>query len=74
MKKRKFKSQKVREQDIERVRVNFGRRTRNRAEVDDDVPVHDRGRRNKPFKPDGLDDYDDRDDDELVDAIRNGRD
>jgi len=38
-------------------RVNFGNRTRYRPEKDD-VPVHDRGRSNKSFRPTGLDDYD----------------
>jgi hypothetical protein len=60
MKKRKMKSAKEREKDIERVRINFGNRTRYRPEKDD-VPVADRGHSNKPFRPVGLDDYEDLD-------------
>ncbi len=64
-KKRKFKSQAVREKDIERVRINFGARTRYRPEKDD-IPVHDRGRKSRPFRPSGLDDHDPDEFDEIA--------
>ena len=54
-------------QQPQRVRINFGARTRYRPEKDD-VPVHDRGRSNKPFRPTGLDDYDAEDEDSALEG------
>ena len=51
-------SKKKKKVQPQKVRVNFGNRTRYRPEKDD-VPVHDRGHSSKPFRPIGLDDYSD---------------
>lgn len=63
MKKKKRKKNAA---PIERVRINFGNRTRYRPEKDD-VPVYDRGHSSRPFRPSGLDSDPSYEDDLLMD-------